>query len=141
MTQRRSSANSRRRKRRRQVIIRRIILIAAIVIVIGLAVFIVARALSAKNSPKPQQQAGTGETQTETTTVNPKTGYAPGPPSPAFEGSATIGATGDILLHDSVLNGAYNGDGEYDFSESFKDVAPYWSALDYMIVNLEVPCG
>lgn len=141
MTQRRSSANSRRRKRRRQVIIRRIILIAAIVIVVGLAVFIVTRALSAKNNPKPQQQAGTGETQTETTTVNPKTGYAPGPPSPAFEGSATIGATGDILLHDSVLNGAYNGDGEYDFSESFKDVAPYWSALDYMIVNLEVPCG
>ena len=40
-----------------------------------------------------------------------------------------------------MFSGAYNGDGEYDFSESFKDIAPYWSALDYMIVNLEVPCG
>ena len=64
----------------------------------------------------------------------------PVPDLPAVDSVASIGATGDILLHPSVLNGAETADG-YDFTESFSAVAPYWSSLDYMIANLEVTLG
>ncbi|MBR3004697.1 MAG: CapA family protein [Lachnospiraceae bacterium] len=64
----------------------------------------------------------------------------PGPPQPAVESTATIGATGDILLHDSVLYGADYGD-HYDFSGSFAAVAPYWQEPDLMIANLEITLG
>ena len=64
----------------------------------------------------------------------------PIPALPAIAETAVIGATGDTLLHNSVLSGAWNGS-EYDFTESFKAVAPYWSELDYMIANLEVTLG
>lgn len=66
--------------------------------------------------------------------------YKPGPPSPAVASTATIAATGDILTHDSVLNGA-RAEGGFDFTESFAGVAGYWGSYDYMIANLEVPCG
>ncbi|MCF0142410.1 MAG: CapA family protein [Parasporobacterium sp.] len=63
-----------------------------------------------------------------------------GPPAPAIAGTASIGATGDILLHDSVLAGANYGD-YYDFSGQFAAAAPYWSQYDIMVANLEVTCG
>lgn len=66
--------------------------------------------------------------------------YNPGPPQPAVESTATIAATGDILLHDSVLEGA-RVEGGYDFTDTFANVAGYWGSYDYMIANLEVPCG
>ncbi|MGI6072357.1 MAG: CapA family protein [Lachnospiraceae bacterium] len=66
--------------------------------------------------------------------------YKPGPPVPAVESSASFAATGDILLHSSVLSGAYS-EGEYDFTESFAAVSSYWASYDYMIANLEVACG
>ena len=85
--------------------------------------------------PHGGSSSGESESQSE------QEGTLSGPPQPAVESSASIGATGDILLHNSVLNGAYQSDGTYDFTASFAEVAPYWSALDYMIVNLEVPMG
>lgn len=51
---------------------------------------------------------------------------------------ATIGVTGDIILHDAVLESALNEDGTYDFSECFEAVSSYWEDVDYMIANLEV---
>lgn len=60
-------------------------------------------------------------------------------PNPQVVSTATIGATGDILIHDPVFNSvAYSG---YDFNPCFEVVAPYFSKPDLMLANLEVTCG
>ena len=120
----------------------RIAAVALIVIaVVIVAVVIIVKVSSSSKASASSTVSADGTEQATEQVINEETGYAPGPPSPKVESTASIGATGDILLHNSVLNGALQADGSYDFSKSFADISPYWSALDYMIVNLEVPCG
>lgn len=57
--------------------------------------------------------------------------------------SASIGATGDLLMHKPVFdNTTYNAsvqqsDGSYDFTSVFQYLAEYTSSLDYTVANLE----
>lgn len=121
MTQRRSKAQ-RRRRRRIKIIIRLAVMVIAIAAVVVGAVFLI-KAFKGSTPVKEEQVI-----------------YAPGPPSPAIASTASIASTGDILLHDSVLNGARTEDG-FDFTDSFSKVAGYWGNYDLMLANLEVPCG
>lgn len=54
--------------------------------------------------------------------------------------TAKIGSSGDILIHRPVLASAQTSSG-YDFSSILTRISPYFSAYDYMVANLEVPCG
>lgn len=50
----------------------------------------------------------------------------------------TIAAVGDIIIHDSVLESAYNETLKtYDFTTIFAPIAPYLAAADYTVCNLE----
>ncbi len=60
-------------------------------------------------------------------------------PNPQIVSQVTIGATGDMLIHDPIYNSVANNG--YDFSNCFSLVAPYYSQMDLMIANLEVTCG
>ena len=91
----------------------------------------ISESMSAGESAAGENQSGDGQEAEETSEEG----------EPYVVASATLGATGDILLHNSVLYSAYMGDGVYDFTDMFADVAPYWSSVDYMVANLEVPCG
>ncbi len=53
---------------------------------------------------------------------------------------ATIGSTGDILIHSPILD-AYNFNGRYDFHEMFRYVKSYYQSYDYMVANLELTLG
>lgn len=57
--------------------------------------------------------------------------------------TATIGATGDILLHDLVIKSGYDAEsGSYNFDNIFKWFGKYVSEVDYAAANLEVTlCG
>ncbi len=55
--------------------------------------------------------------------------------------TATVLNTGDILIHENVLNGARQDDGSYSFAEFYKVAKPYITAADYAVVNLEVTLG
>lgn len=55
--------------------------------------------------------------------------------------TATVLNTGDILIHENVLNGARQDDGSYSFAEFYKVAKPYITAADYAIANLEVTLG
>ena len=57
--------------------------------------------------------------------------------------TATIGAVGDLLMHDGVRNSAYNkANDTFDFSYLFQYLAPYLSKIDYAAANLETTlCG
>ena len=61
--------------------------------------------------------------------------------SPAIASSVTVGSTGDILIHSPIYEAAATGGGNYDFSRDFALVAPYYSAPDIMVANLEVTCA
>ena len=61
--------------------------------------------------------------------------------SPAIASSVTVGSTGDILIHSPIYDAAATGDGNYDFSRDFALVAPYYTAPDIMVANLEVTCA
>lgn len=74
---------------------------------------------------------------TEPTTVPTETTE----PIPYIVSSATIGVTGDILVHPRVYNSCLQDDGTYDFNELYEFVAPYYQQYDYMVANLEVTFG
>ncbi len=50
----------------------------------------------------------------------------------------TIAAVGDVIIHDSVLESAYDRTKRtYDFTGIFAPVAPYLAAADFTVCNLE----
>lgn len=52
---------------------------------------------------------------------------------------ATIISTGDIMVHEPQLTGAYVAStGKYDFSDFFTYTEPYFKAADLAVANLEV---
>ena len=57
--------------------------------------------------------------------------------------TATIGAVGDLLMHDGVRKSAMTSQNNtFDFSYLFQYLSPYLSALDYAAANLETTlCG
>lgn len=62
--------------------------------------------------------------------------------TPVKTASATVINTGDILVHNPVLAGAYNSStGQYDFSSFFPAVQSYFKAADLAVINLEVTLG
>ena len=53
--------------------------------------------------------------------------------------TATVGTTGDILLHDLVIqSGLDDSTGEYNYDSIFRFYSTYTSKVDYAIANLEV---
>ena len=70
------------------------------------------------------------EPTTEPTTVPPTE------PPVVKEGTFTLSATGDMLMHSPVFNAAKTGNG-YDFSQVFRFFTDYVAAADYAVGNLE----
>lgn len=60
------------------------------------------------------------------------------PPEPEHVvATATIGATGDILMHLPVVNTGLQSDGSYNFDCTFRYLKPFSESVDYAIANLE----
>lgn len=71
----------------------------------------------------------------ETTTTLAATGAGTTAETPV---DITIAATGDIIIHQSLLQSAYNrSEKSYDFRKTLAPVAPYLAAADYTVVDLE----
>lgn len=81
--------------------------------------------------------ASTVETTTEATT-EPTTIPTTVETEPYITATASIGVSGDILLHTGLHASAKNGK-EYDFSDMLKFVEEYYNRYDFMVANLEVP--
>lgn len=58
-------------------------------------------------------------------------------PASKAEDSFTIGMVGDILIHDSLINGTRQEDGSYNFRPIFKYVEPQIKNLDLAIFDME----
>lgn len=75
----------------------------------------------------------TSETGEATTTT-----AAPVKAEPKEVASATIGNSGDILVHLPVLRAAKTSGGSYDFDYMFEYLTPYNAKLDYSAINVEL---
>ncbi len=80
-----------------------------------------------------------------TPTTQPATQPATNPPTVTTEppivkeSTATIGATGDILLHDKVIRGGYDkATNTFDYRYMFTHFSKYTAQVDYAVANLEV---
>ena len=62
-------------------------------------------------------------------------------PPPALIASATVGAQGDLLMHEPVISSGRTADGSYDFSYLFRYIGDYLQTLDYAAINLETTLG
>ena len=115
-------------------------------ILIALILFFVIRILedpaNPPNDPQDTKPSASStlpkETQTEPPTTEPPTETTTVPTEPFIVSTATVGATGDILIHQPVYDAAKKSNGEYDFSSMFTYITEYYESFDYMIANLEV---
>ncbi len=97
-------------------------------------------------TPTTQQNQSTTQATdpTEESTTEPTTEPTePTVPPVVKESTATIGATGDILMHDLVIKSGYDsGTDSYDYNYSFEYFKNIVSRVDYAVANLEVTlCG
>lgn len=80
--------------------------------------------------PGPTDGTTQPVTEPEETTV-------PTEPPVTLTGSATISATGDILMHMPCVRPGLTSDGSYDFSPYFTHLQSYVEKADYAVANLE----
>ena len=104
-----------------------------VVIIAVIVIILVSGKGKSGEKPEPGTTPAPGET-TESTAPDETTTIG----EPEIISSITVGSTGDILIHPSVLAAFDYGD-HHDFNGAFTYVAPYYSKLDLMVVNLEVP--
>lgn len=74
----------------------------------------------------------TTEPTTEPTTI---------PTEPYVTSTASVGVTGDILVHGPLIEAAKQNDGTYDFNNIYTYIQDYYNDVDFMIANLEVTLG
>ena len=90
------------------------------------------------NQPDPTEPT---PTVTEAPTDPPTEAPTEEPTEPPItkESTATIGVTGDILMHDRVIACGYNSaTGTYNYDHIYQHWKKYVSAVDYAVANLEV---
>ena len=70
--------------------------------------------------------------------TQPTQSTLPTEPPIVKEGTFTIGATGDIILHKNVIRSGYDkATGTYDFTHFFQYLKEYIADLDYAVGNME----
>ena len=74
-------------------------------------------------------------------TTGPSTTGTTGPTEPYVTTTASIGVTGDVLVHGPLIQAAKESDGSYDFTSMYKHIEPYFKEFDFMVANLEVTLG
>lgn len=79
----------------------------------------------------PDDQSDTNDSGTTGTT---------GPTQPYVVSTASVGVTGDVLMHGPVINAAATNN-TYDFAENYEYISEYYRQYDFMVANLEVTLG
>lgn len=116
-------------------------IILLLVIVAGLLAAIYFTRDGGPSDDTTTQASTTVETTTEPTTeatTEPTTIPTTVETEPYITSTASIGVTGDMLLHIGLHASAKDGD-NYDFSDMFRFIEDYYKRYDFMVANLEVP--
>ena len=109
-------------KNKKKVTARRALVLVALLAIIAIVVGVVVLAVNGIG-----KVVGNSENKTTTTT---------GPKAPAVVSTATVGSSGDVLIHNGVRASAYQN-GVFDFNYCFEKLSPYLKKADYSVVNIE----
>ena len=110
----------------------------ALVLSLVLAVLLVVAATLPENfSPATTPTEPTLSLGTESTQPSIPPDTEPTQPPIVLESTATLAATGDVLMHGPVIKSGLMANGEYDFSSIFTYFADYVTSADYAVANLE----
>ena len=129
----------RKKKQRTRLIVPIVMIILAVVILLFVGAYGILSNLSPAETKDPSI--------TTTQTTAPNTSIVTQPPTslPATEppvtkvSTATIGSTGDILMHDRVRESGYDAaTGTYNYDSIFSYFAEFATKVDYAVANLEV---
>lgn len=119
-------------------------LLLTLILAIGILVGVIACEIKNREDKSGQDPA----TQTQTEEKEPSTVEEPEETSTVPEvtqshavSTASVGVTGDVLIHETVYKSAYRSDGTYDFTENYEHISSYFQKYDYMVANLEVTLG
>ena len=123
MPPRRSKAQRRRERLIRRILVFGVMALLAVSIVIGV-IAIGGKLFSSPSVPN------------DTTDPKPEQ-----PQEPKVVATATVGNSGDILIHKPVLVSARESAGVYNFDSMFQYMTPYVKATDYAAINLEFGIG
>ena len=112
-------------KRKNTWLTSRLWIVLAIVLVAAIVVGAVALVLSGK---------GIGNKGPNTTTTTQTT--TTGPREPKLIATATVGSSGDVMIHNGVRKSAQTANG-FDFTYCFENLMPYVQKADYAAANIE----
>ncbi len=126
----------------------RLLLGVLLVVCLLFAVQLVAKITTGSKAPDPSTGLSWNKDPEPTepplsTPKDTKPGETPAPSTsgePVVVSTASIGATGDILMHGYVTNAGRQGN-SYDFTNMFQYVKPYFQKYDIMVANLECTLG
>ncbi|MBR6533160.1 MAG: CapA family protein [Clostridia bacterium] len=119
-----------KRTRRQKAIIKRNIFLSLCAVVLIGAIALIGFIVSSVAKPD-NNKSNTSNNQSTQSKVEPK---------PVPDTYATVLSIGDIMAHQTQIDGAKTSDG-YDFSAFFKEVSPYFKDADLTIGNLELTFG
>lgn len=120
---------SRKSRRRRKILVGVLsvgLCLGLVLVTVGLVSFI-------RRQPAIGPADSSGETTSDAASAAPTD-----PPGPVPVATATIGNSGDILIHKPVLQAARQADKSYDFAGMFALVSPYVKKMDYAAINVEL---
>ena len=112
------------------------VLTAALSLILAVLLFTAAFILDRPAPEIPTEQTALPQMDATQSTTVPPTSVPTDPPI-TVESTATLSATGDILMHKPVINTGTVTDGEYDFASIFTYFSDYVTAADYAVANLE----
>lgn len=126
-----------------------VVLTVLIVLMIAATAFLIYLSINLVNKEADVTPTGSAvqlpqTTQTEPAPTETEETEAPTTEAPETEqviATATVGAMGDLLMHEPVFRTCRQGDGSYDFSSIFCYIKDAVSTLDYAIANLETTFG
>ncbi len=113
--------------------LRHFLILTVMVCLVALCLFLPGR--QENPAPIPTEPPVVSTAPTQSTVTEPST--VPTEPPVTKVSTATIGTTGDILLHDLVIQSGYHN-GSYNYDNIFRYFAAYASQVDYAVANLEV---
>lgn len=119
-----------RRRKKSKKMIRLAVLLLILLLMIGLIGGCTAAVVNLIRRSAGSGSSGGGKTTTTT-----------GPREPQVVATATVGNSGDILIHTPVLRSAKVSGGVYDFAPMFQYMTPYASKADYAVINTEFGIG
>ena len=121
------------------------LVLLAVLLILGVAgAFVLRTPGGEQESPENEQTQPPQTVAVSTEAPAAETVTEPTEPEPVVkESTATIGATGDILLHDLVIKSGYDKETDsYNYDNIFTFFSEYVSQVDYAAANLEVTlCG